>query len=126
MSAKCPRMWLSISTFACPALAARSSRSIVRLSVTPTKTGTAPTLAIAPGTGASVNAFVNTFSPGLTSSARSAVAIAYPPALHHLHRGANPLFGDRLLLGETAFEDLAHGLLLRPRAAQVNLQAPRP
>ena len=52
---------------------------MTRLSVTPTKTGTAPTDAMAPGTGASVKALVRTRSPGFTPTARSAVASAYPP-----------------------------------------------
>ena len=43
------------------------------------KTGSAPTAEMAPGTGARVNALVNTASPCLMPSARMAICIAVPP-----------------------------------------------
>ena len=49
---------------------------MVSARVTPTNSGTAPTEAMAPGTGASVKAFDSTVSPGRTPTARSAVAMA--------------------------------------------------
>jgi hypothetical protein len=78
MSQIWPRMWLSSRTSraAGRALAARSSMSMVSASVVSTKTGSAPTLAIAPGTGASVKPFDSTLSPGPTPIARSAQDMA--------------------------------------------------
>ena len=81
MSGRWPRISDRSSTRApdALALAARSERSITRSSVISTSTGRAPTPAIAPGTGASVKAFVSTASPGATPTARSAICIACPP-----------------------------------------------
>ena len=59
--------------------ASKSSRSITSFSVTSTKTGIAPTEAIAPGTGASVKALVRTLSPYPIPNALRAVDKAYPP-----------------------------------------------
>ena len=53
----------------------RSIEHVKRYTTT-TKTGTAPTEAMAPGTGARVKALVKTRSPGFTPSARRAVASA--------------------------------------------------
>ena len=76
MSHICPLIWLNKRTSDCGAFTSRSSKSIVKFSVTSTKRGTALIEAIAPGTGAKVNAFVKTFCPGFTSIARNAVAKA--------------------------------------------------
>ena len=53
--------------------------SITSSGVDSISTGTAPTEAIAPGTGESVNALVATGSPGATPRAASAMRIAAPP-----------------------------------------------
>ena len=75
----CPRIWLNKRTSDCEAFASKSSKSIVKSSVTSTKRGIALIDAIAPGTGAKVNAFVKTVWFGFTPTARRAVARAYPP-----------------------------------------------